>query len=81
MSKGLSRVFCNITVQNNSLVLSFLYGPTLEYLYMITGKTIALTRWTFVGKVKSLLFNMLSRLVIILTLRTAKYRGAGRTRS
>ena len=32
--------------------------------YMITGKTIALTRWTFVGKVKSLLFNTLSRLVI-----------------
>ena len=32
--------------------------------YMITGKTIALTRWTFVGKVMSLLFNMLSRLVI-----------------
>ena len=32
--------------------------------YMITGKTIALTRWTFVDKVMSLLFNMLSRLVI-----------------
>ena len=32
--------------------------------YMITGKTIALTGWTFVGKVTSLLFNMLSRLVI-----------------
>ena len=32
--------------------------------YMITRKTIALTRWTFVGKVMSLLFNMLSRLVI-----------------
>ena len=33
--------------------------------YMTTGKTIALTRWTFVGKVMSLLFNMLPRLVII----------------
>ena len=32
--------------------------------YMTTGKTIALTRWTFVGKVRSVLFNMLSRLVI-----------------
>ena len=32
--------------------------------YMTTGKTIALTKWTFVGKVMSLLFNMLSRLVI-----------------
>ena len=31
---------------------------------MTTGKTVALTRWTFVGKVMSLLFNMLSRLVI-----------------
>ena len=31
---------------------------------MTTGKTIAFTRWTFVGTVKSLLFNMLSRLVI-----------------
>ena len=31
---------------------------------MTTGKTIALTRWTFVGKVMSLLFNVLSRLVI-----------------
>ena len=36
----------------------------LSYPYMTTGKTIALTRWTFVGKVTSLLFNMLSRLVI-----------------
>ena len=36
----------------------------LSHLYMTTGKTIALTRWTFVDKVKSLLFNMLSRLVI-----------------
>ena len=36
----------------------------LSHLYMTTGKTIALTRWTFVGKVMSLLFNMLSRFVI-----------------
>ena len=36
----------------------------LSHSYMTTGKTIALTRWTFVGKVMSLLFNMLSRLVI-----------------
>ena len=38
----------------------------LSHPYMTTGKTIALTRWTFVGKVMSLLFNMLSRLVIAL---------------
>ena len=36
----------------------------LSHLYMTTGKTIALIRWTFVDKVMSLLFNMLSRLVI-----------------
>ena len=36
----------------------------LSHPYMTTGKTIALTRWTLVGKVMSLLFNMLSRLVI-----------------
>ena len=36
----------------------------LSYSYMTTGKTIALNRQTFVGKVMSLLFNMLSRLVI-----------------
>ena len=36
----------------------------LSHPYMATGKTIALTQWTFVGKVTSLLFNMLSRLVI-----------------
>ena len=40
----------------------FLVQPS--HPYMTTGKTIALTRWTFVGKVTSLLFNMLSRLVI-----------------
>ena len=42
----------------------------LSHLYMTTGKTIALTRWTFVGKVITLLFNMLSRLVIALLARS-----------
>ena len=37
----------------------------LSHPYITTGKTIALTRWTFVGKVMSLLFNMLSRLVYL----------------
>ena len=36
----------------------------LSHPYLTTGKTIALTRWTFVGKIMSLLFHMLSRLVI-----------------
>ena len=39
---------------------------TVQHPYMTTGKTIALTRWSFVGKVMSLLLNMLSRLVITL---------------
>ena len=43
----------------NSSVLSFLYSPTLTSIHD-AGKTIALTRQTFVGKIMSLLFNMLS---------------------
>jgi len=64
--KGLSRVFSNTTVQKHSSILqrsAFFIGQ-LSHPYMTTGKTIALTRRTFVGKVMSLLFNMLSRLVI-----------------
>ena len=44
----------------------------LSHPYMITGKAIALTRWTFVGKVMSLLFNMLYRLVITFLLRSKR---------
>jgi len=43
---------------------SAFFTVQLSHPHMTTGKTIALTRWTFVGKVMSLLFNMLSRLVI-----------------
>ena len=46
------------------LCRSAFYILQLSHPYMTTGKTIALTRWTFVGKVMSLLFNMLSRLVL-----------------
>ena len=46
------------------LLCSAFFTVELSYPYMTTGKTIALTRWTFVGKVMSLPFNMLSRLVI-----------------
>ena len=57
-------------LQHHSSKASVLYHSVffivqLSHPYMTTGKTIALTRWTFVGKVMSLLFNMLSRLVII----------------
>ena len=48
------------------LQLSAIFMVQLSHPYMTTGKTIALTRWTFVGKVTSLLFNMLSRLLIAL---------------
>ena len=56
-------------LQHHSSKASFLWRSAffivqLSHAYMTTGKTIALTRWTFVGKVMSLLFNMLSRLVI-----------------
>ena len=43
---------------------SVFFTVQLSHPYMTIGKTIALTRWTFLGKVMSLLFNMLSRLVI-----------------
>ena len=46
------------------LQLSAFFTVQLSYPYMTTGKTIDLTRWTFVGKIMSLLLNMLSRLVI-----------------
>ena len=56
-------------LQHHSSKASVLWGAAffivqLSHPYMTPGKTIALTRWTFVGKVKSLLFHMLSRLVI-----------------
>ena len=65
-SKGLSRVFL---LQHHSSKASILQCSAFfivqhSHPYMTTGKTIAMTRWTFVGKVISLLFNMLSRLVI-----------------
>ena len=46
------------------LLCSAFFRVQLSHPYMTTGKTITLTRWTFVDKVMSLLFNMLSRLVI-----------------
>ena len=65
-SKGLSRVFSNTTVQKHHFFLqpSAFFMVQLSHPYMTTGKTIALTRWILVGKVMSLPFNMLSRLVI-----------------
>ena len=65
-SKGLSRVFSNTIVQKAlTLWHSAFFTVQLSHPYITTGKTIGLTRRTFVGKVMSLLFNMPSRLVTI----------------
>ena len=61
-SKALSRVFSNFTSNSLASILwhSAFFTVQLSHSYKTTGKTIALTRQTFVGKVMSLLFNMLS---------------------
>ena len=63
-SKGLSRAFSTPQFKSiDSLALSFLYCPTLTSIHDY-WKNQTLTRWTFVGKAMSLLFHMLSRLII-----------------
>ena len=65
-SKGLSRVFSNTTVQKHQFFGAQLSSQSNSHIHTWPqGKTIALTRWTLVGKVISLLFNMLSGLDII----------------
>ena len=66
-SKGLSRVFSSITVQKHQFFHAF-FMVQLSHSYMTTGKIIALSRQTFVGKVMSLHFNMLSRFITALLL-------------
>ena len=63
-SKGLSSLLQHHSSKASILQCSAFFIVQLSHPSMTTGKTIALTRWTFVGKVMSLLFNMLSRLVI-----------------
>ena len=69
-SKGLSRVFSNTTVQKHQFfsaqpsIKKLDYKVQLSHPYVTTGKTIALTVWTLVGKVMSLLLNTLSRFVV-----------------
>ena len=64
-SKGLSRVFSNITVLKHQFFSAQLSSPVQQsHPNTTTGKSIALTRQTFVGKVICLFFNILSRLVI-----------------
>ena len=71
-SKGLSRVFSITTVQKHQLFGAQPSSQSNSQPYMITGKTIALTRWTFVGKIMFLVFKMLSRLVIAFLLRSKR---------
>ena len=63
-SKGLLRVLQHHSSKVSIFQCSSFFTVQLSHPYMTTGKTIALTRRTFVGKVMSLLSNMLSRLVI-----------------
>ena len=61
-SKGLSRIFSNTTVQKHQFFGTQLSSQSNSHIHnMTTGKTIALTRPTLVGKVMSLLLNMLSK--------------------
>ena len=70
-SKGLSRVFSNTTVQKHQFFGAQLSSQSNSHIHpWPPEKTIALTRRTFVGKVMSLLLNMLSRLVITFLLRS-----------
>ena len=62
-SMELSRVFFNTTVQKHQFFDTVFFTVQISHPYRSTGKIIASTRWTFVGKVTSLLFNMLSRFV------------------
>ena len=64
-SKRLSRVFSNTTVQKHQLFGAQSFMVQLSYPCMTTGKTIALTIWTFMSKVMSLFFNMLSSFALI----------------
>ena len=64
LSKELSSLLQHHSSKASILLCSVFLIVQLSHPYMITGKTIALTRPTFVGKVMSLFFNMLSRLVI-----------------
>ena len=63
-SKGLRSLLQHHSPKASFLQHSAFFIVQLIHLYMTTGKTTALTRWTFAGKVMSLLFNMLSKLVI-----------------
>ena len=64
LENSLSSLLQHHSAKASVLRRSAFFTVQLSHPYMTTGKTIALTKWTFVGKVMSLLFNMLSRLII-----------------
>ena len=63
LSKGLSRIFFSATVWKPQFFSALLSFWSNSYPYIMIGKTIALTIWTFISKVISLLFNMFSRFI------------------
>ena len=71
-SQGLKSLLQHHSSKASVLQCSAFFIVQLSHPYMIAGKPTALTRWTFVGKVMSLLFNMLSRLVITLLPRSKR---------
>ena len=75
LSKGLTEVFSSTVLRKHQFfgIQHFFYGPTLKHPSMTTGETIALAIQTFVGKVMSLLFSMLSRFVIAFLPRSKRH--------
>ena len=65
LSKGLLGIFCNTTVRRHQFFDIAFFMVQLSQLYVTTGKTIVLTTWAFVGRIMSLLFNILSIFVIV----------------
>ena len=70
LSRGLSSLFQHHSLKAPIFWCSVFFVVQLSHSYMTPGKTIALTRWTFVGKVMSLLFNTLSRFLIAILSRS-----------
>ena len=73
VQKTLKTILQQYSSKASILRCSAFFTVQLSHLYMTTGKTIALTRQTFVGKAMSLLFNMLSRLVIVFLPRSKRF--------
>ena len=72
LSKGLSESYPSTTIGKHQFFGTAFLMVQLSYPYMTSGKTVTLTIWTFVGKVTTLLFNTMSR-VVIAFLPSSKY--------